>query len=253
MSSSWLVFNRLHSAPDGSHAQLLHLISLHPSFRSVVNRYYLTLNSNPTPASLTHLASLYLAFLLPDFPAKTTQALALQLVENIRTLPDSTTYNNLLELLLKMCAHAVENIDVRSAIGFLELLESRITDTWVVNAADPNQKRKVGTECGVELLDVEAVLNDSGLAEKHHREEMKHVYFEERVVLSEEELGQVECGEVVVRELKAKREEVLPWGYFCEDYMHQYTNNNFETKNSYRLRKGRRTSFDKVAYWSNAH
>ena len=80
MSSSWLVFNRLRPAPDGSHAQLLHLISLHPSFRSIVNRYYLTLNCNPTPASLNHLASLYLSFLLPDYPPKTTHALALQMV-----------------------------------------------------------------------------------------------------------------------------------------------------------------------------
>ena len=40
---------------------------------------------------------------------------------------------------------------------------------WVVDATDSKRKKKVETEYGVELLDVEAVLNESGLNEKHHR------------------------------------------------------------------------------------
>ena len=94
--SAWLIFNRLHSIADNSHAQLLHLISLHPSFRAKVNQYYLIMNCAPSAASLNHLAALYLTFLLPDYPPKTLKQLGNELVESIRTHPNSITYNNLL-------------------------------------------------------------------------------------------------------------------------------------------------------------
>lgn len=76
-----------------------------------------------------------------------------------------------------MCAFAVENIDVRSAIGFLELLKSRITDTFIVNALKPAERRKINIDVKLEIIDGEQVINDAGLAEKHHRDEMKHIYF----------------------------------------------------------------------------
>jgi hypothetical protein len=83
------------------------------------------------------LGTLYFAFLLPEFPEKQLKYLAQELFENIKTHDTQVTYNNLREYLLKMCSYSVENIDVRSAIGFLELLKSRITDTYIVSAINP--------------------------------------------------------------------------------------------------------------------
>ncbi len=100
------------------------------------------------------------------------------------------------------------------------------------------------------MLDSEAVLNDSGLPEKHHREEMKHVYFEEKVGLVEDEIGKVKPTEVLVTELKGKVEDVIPWGYFCEDFLFNFTNSNFELKSSYRLRKSKRLNIGKIDYWA---
>lgn len=73
--------------------------------------------------------------------------------EGIRTHESEVTYNNLREFLLKLCAFCVENIDVRSAIGFLDLLKSRITDTYILSATDPNQRKKINIELKLELLD----------------------------------------------------------------------------------------------------
>lgn len=69
-----------------------------------------------------------------------------------------------------MCSFSVENIDVRSAIGFLELLKSRITDTFIVDARNPTARRKISFDIKLEIIDVETVLNESGLPEKYHRE-----------------------------------------------------------------------------------
>ena len=121
-----------------------------------------------------------------------------ELFENIRTHDQKVTYQNLKEYLLKMCAFAVENIDVRSAIGFLELLKSRITDTFIVNALKPTERKKINIDVKLEIVDGEQVINDSGLAEKHHRDEMKHVYFEEKVALLEEEVKTVKPTDVLV-------------------------------------------------------
>jgi hypothetical protein len=101
----------------------------------------------------------------------------------VRTHEDRVTYNNLKEYLLKICAFSIENIDIRNAIGFLELLKSRITDTFIVNAANPTERRKVNVDYKLEVLDSESVLSESALAEKHFREEMKHIYFEEKATL----------------------------------------------------------------------
>lgn len=43
-------------------------------------------------------------------------------------------------------------------------------------------------------------------------------------------------------------EDVIPLGYICEDFINNYTNSNFETKNSYRLRKNKKSTFAKVDY-----
>lgn len=77
---------------------------------------------------------------------------------------------------------------------------------------------------------------------------MKHLYFEEKVNLNEAELLNVTDSEVVVTELKAKIEDVVPFGYICEDFIYHFNNENFEMKNSYRLRKNKRLSFDKIDY-----
>lgn len=56
--------------------------------------------------------------------------------------------------------------------------------------------------------------------------------------------------EVVVTELKAKAEDVIPWGYICEDFIFNFTNGNFEIKSSYRLRKSKRLNIGKIDYWA---
>lgn len=197
MTSS-LIFNTIHSQASPRYTQLLHLISQHPAFKAKVNDYYEILSCNPNPDNMIKLASLFFAFLLPEFPEKALRYIAGELFENIRTHDQKVTYHNLKECLLKMCAFAVENIDVRSAIGFLELLKSRITDTYIVDAVRPAERRKINIDVKLEIVDGEQVINDAGLAEKHHRDEMKHVYFEEKVALLEEEVKTVKPTDVLV-------------------------------------------------------
>lgn len=51
---------------------------------------------------------------------------------------------------------------------------------------------------------------------------------------------------VVGRELKKSASSVVPLGYVCEDFLSQLINNDFETKNSYRLKPSRRVAVDKL-------
>lgn len=76
----------------------------------------------------------------------------------------------------------------------------------------------------------------------------KDVYFEEKVYYDEEEIQGKESV-VVVRELKASAGTVVPLGYVCEDFLAHLINNDFETKNSYRLKPSRRVAIDKLEYW----
>jgi hypothetical protein len=59
--------------------------------------------------------------------------------------------------------------------------------------------------------------------------------------------------EVLVTELKSKVEDVIPWGYICEDFLFNFTNSNFEVKSSYRLRKSKRLNIGKLDYWSSSN
>lgn len=117
--TSNILFNTCINQQHHKHSQLLALISSHPSFKSSVNQYYQILNQQPTSSSLTHLGTLAFALLLPEYPLKHKQILAEQLLESIQTHDQKYDYNKLKEYLLKICSYAVENIDVRSAIGFL--------------------------------------------------------------------------------------------------------------------------------------
>ena len=65
-------------------------------------------------------------------------------------------------------------------------MKARITDTWIVCARDPSQRRKVNCEYKLEMIEVESILEGSALLEKFHREEQKNIYFEEKVSLVEE-------------------------------------------------------------------
>jgi hypothetical protein len=73
----------------------------------------------------------------------------------------------------------------------------------------------------------------------------KEVYFEEKVNYDDEEIAGKESL-VVNRELKASASSVVPLGYVCEDFLSQLINNDFETKNSYRLKSCRRVAIDKL-------
>ena len=154
-----LIFNTIRTPTSSKYTQLLSLISQHPSFKSKVNEYYEILHCTPTSDNMIKLGTLFFAFLLPQFPEKHLKYLAQQLFENIRTHESEVTYNNLKEYLLKMCSFTVQNIDVRSAIGFLELLKSRITDTFIVNAINPKEKKKINIEVKIQILEGESVLN----------------------------------------------------------------------------------------------
>ena len=77
---------------------------------------------------------------------------------------------------------------------------------------------------------------------------MKHLYFEEKVCLTETDLLTIQEEEVVVTELKSKLEEVIPLGYIFEDFMHHYTNSSFEMKNSFRLRNNNKIKVGKLDY-----
>ncbi len=71
------------------------------------------------------------------------------------------------------------------------------------------------------------VIIDSGLKEKYHREEMRHIYFEEKLNLNESDLVKMDEYCVLVTELKEKLEDVIPLGYICEDFIHHFNNENF--------------------------
>ena len=62
--------------PSQKQQSLLSLISLHPSFKQLVNQFYTILHHQPTQESLNHLGTLYFAFMLPDYPHKHLQKLA---------------------------------------------------------------------------------------------------------------------------------------------------------------------------------
>jgi hypothetical protein len=70
------------------------------------------------------------------------------------------------------------------------------------------------------------------------------------VGLVEEEVLNVKPTEVVITELKKRPEDVIPWGYICEDFINHFTNGNFELKSTYRLRKSKRLNIEKIDYWA---
>ena len=46
---------------------------------------------------------------------------------------------------------------------------------------------------------------------------------------------------------------MIPFGYLCEDFIHQLSNNNFETKASYKLKKSKRLNFEKIHYMTTCN
>lgn len=68
------------------------------------------------------MGTLIYALLLPEFPKNLQRKLAVDLFNSLQTHTDKVTYTNLTEYLLKICSDLVENIDVRSAIGILDLI-----------------------------------------------------------------------------------------------------------------------------------
>ena len=62
---------------------------------------------------------------------------------------------------MRICSDLIENIDVRGAIGALELLESRITDHFVIDATDSDYKHKLQTSIKLEIFDPDHIINES--------------------------------------------------------------------------------------------
>lgn len=133
-------------------SQLLYLIEIHPSFKAKVNSFLLLFPELSSEAVIK-MGSLIYALLLPEMPKNLQRKLAVELFNTLQTRHDALTYTNLSEYLLKICADLVENIDVRSAIGMLELIESRIVDHFVIDARDPSKKRKIQTNIKLEIFD----------------------------------------------------------------------------------------------------
>ena len=58
---------------------------------------------------------------------------------------------------------------------------------------------------------------------------------------------------MVLTELKKDLDDVIPLGYICEDFIHQFSNCNFEVKHSYKLRKNKKLTFDRVSYMATSN
>lgn len=101
---------------------MLYLIEIHPAFKSKINSFLLMFSGDLTADGLIKMGTLIYALLLPEMPKNLQRKLALELFNNLQTHNDAVTFTNLAEYLLKICADLVENIDVRSAIGILELI-----------------------------------------------------------------------------------------------------------------------------------
>lgn len=149
MSSSYIFGSCRHSdaAPDNptnsTHTQLLSLIASHPSFKSKINSFIDLFPSGLTSEGLIKLGTMVYALLFPDFPKAMQRQMAVELFNFLQTHPDEVTYTNLTEYLLKICSDLVENIDVRSAIGVLDLIQSRIVDYFVIDVVDSGYKHKI--------------------------------------------------------------------------------------------------------------
>lgn len=57
----------------------------------------------------------------------------------------------------------------------------------------------------------------------------------------------------MLTELKKDLNDVIPLGYICEDFIHQFSNGNFEVKHSYKLKKNRKLNFDRVNYMATSN
>ena len=68
------------------------------------------------------MGCLIYALLFPDFPKNLQRKMSVELLNSLQIHQDEVTYTTLSEFLLKVCSDLVENIDVRSAIGILDLI-----------------------------------------------------------------------------------------------------------------------------------
>ena len=181
---STYIFTSVHEGIDNSYTQLLSLIAAHPSFKSKVNTFLQLFPSSISSQDFIKLGELIYTVLLPDFPHNLRRKLATELLSSLQTHSDTITYTNLSEFLLKICSDAVENVDVRSAIGFLDMVQSRIVDHFIVDVEDPNFKRKIETNVKLEIFDPEAIITDTEMPERKHRVAGELIYYEEKFSLA---------------------------------------------------------------------
>lgn len=133
------------SASNPLYSQLLYLIGSHPSFREKVNSFLPLFPYKINPESVIKMGSLIMAAILPDYPKNIQRKIAVELFNSIEINQEEVTYTHLSEYLLRFCSSLVENLDVRSAIGILDMLESRIIDYYIVDAADEGFMQKLQT------------------------------------------------------------------------------------------------------------
>lgn len=129
MSVSSYIFTSVRkqeAAPDNPvyspHTQLLALISAHPSFKTKVNSFLSLFPQGLTSDGIIKMGCLINAVLFPEYPKPLQRKMSVELFNSLQIQTDEVTYTNLSEFLLKICSDLVENIDVRSAIGILDIL-----------------------------------------------------------------------------------------------------------------------------------
>lgn len=187
------IFTSVHlpdAAPDNplhsTHTHLLTLIATHPAYKSKVNEFMDLFPNGLTSDGIIKIGSLINALLFPEIPKALQRKMAVELFNSLQINQEEANYTNLSEFLLKICSDLVENIDVRSAIGILDLLQSRIADWYIFDATDPSFKQKLGTSIKLEVFDSESVITDVELPEKQHRKAGSYVYYEEKVQFEED-------------------------------------------------------------------
>lgn len=169
--------NRCLSPSESPFATMLCLVMTHPSFKERVNSLLSVFPASIPSSMLIKLGQLAYACLLPDYPQEVRHKLAYE-EYCLLQVTGEVTYTHLCEYLIRIAAHLVENIDVRSAIAVIELIESRIVDCFVVDLKDPETKKtKIGISGKLDLIDCEDILKESELPEKHHRKACDLVYF----------------------------------------------------------------------------
>ena len=141
---NFYLFGSHQTSSDNEFNHLLYLISSHQDFKFRVNNFLSFLPSPLTSETIVKMGTLIYTLLLPDFEPRYHRKLATELLQSLQISLDhhsaKITYTNLAEYLLKIAADYIENIDLKSCLGFLDLIYIRITDAYIIDVHDDKYK-----------------------------------------------------------------------------------------------------------------